>query len=61
MSVKKVKLVKAKDRQLTVSLGRSPNVVIFNELLLLANHVLQVYYGAGLQLQIKKQLDVLRL
>ena len=54
MSINKEKLVKAKDKQLTVSLGRSPNVVIFNELLLLANHVLQVYYGAGLQLQIEK-------
>jgi hypothetical protein len=37
------------------------NIIILNELLLLAYHILQVNDSSSLQLQIKEQLDVLRL
>jgi len=44
-----------------VALGRGADVVVFNELLLFADHILQVDDGARLQLQVQEQLHVLRL
>jgi len=44
-----------------ITLGRCSNIVILDELLLFADHILQVNYCAGLQLKIQQQLDILRL
>jgi len=53
--------LKKMKEKLTVSLRCSSDVVILDELLLLANHILQVNDSAGLQLQVEEQLYVLRL
>ena len=42
-------------------MGRGPDIIVLDELLLLSNHILQIDDRAGLQLQVQEKLHVLRL
>ena len=42
-------------------MGRGPDIIVLDELLLLSNHILQIDDRAGLQLQVQQKLHVLRL
>ena len=42
-------------------MGRGPDIIVLDELLLLSNHILQIDDCAGLQLQVQEKLHVLRL
>ena len=42
-------------------MGRGPDIIVLDELLLLSNHILQIDDCAGLQLQVQQKLHVLRL
>ena len=57
MSIKLVRLM----QRLTVALSCCPDIIVFNELLLLADHIFQIDNGPSLELQVQEQLDVLTL
>ena len=53
--------VVTKENLNVLTLSRRTYIIIFNELLLLADHILQVNNCSGLQLKVEKKLHVLRL